>query len=136
MRVLLKKRTPGEIEFGIIYGGMALVALFVVRFFPVMTTLAPSCVFKGLTGIPCPTCGGTRAAVHLAHGGVLASLGMNPLAAIVLIFGILYFFYSALTFLFDIQRINLVITGHEKNAARLMLIATAAINWAYLVFTL
>jgi hypothetical protein len=136
MHVSLKKRTPGQIEFGIIYGGIALVALFVVRFFPVMTALAPSCVFKGLTGIPCPTCGGTRAAVHLASGDVIASLGMNPLAATVLIFGILCFFYSALTFLFNIQRINLVITDHEKNAARLILIATAAINWTYLIFTL
>ena len=30
------------------------------------------------TGTPCPSCGGTRALVHLAAGDPLAALGSNP----------------------------------------------------------
>jgi hypothetical protein len=45
----------------------------------------PVCVFKATTGIPCLTCGGTRALLHLAHLDVLGALAMNPLVATALI---------------------------------------------------
>lgn len=38
------------------------------------------CFLKGIFGIPCPGCGGTRALVLLAKGDVLGSLDMNPSA--------------------------------------------------------
>ena len=56
MQLLLKKRSPDQIEFGIIYGGIALVILGAGWLRSVLS-YAPDCVFKGLTGIPCPTCG-------------------------------------------------------------------------------
>lgn len=36
------------------------------------------CIFKNITGIPCPSCGATRAVTLLLHGDVAASLLMNP----------------------------------------------------------
>lgn len=42
--------------------------------------LGPACPFRHLTGIPCATCGSTRAAVALAEGRWLDSLAANPLA--------------------------------------------------------
>ena len=38
------------------------------------------CVLRTLTGIPCPFCGGTTAAVHLGHGDVSRALASSPLA--------------------------------------------------------
>ena len=35
------------------------------------------CLFKRLTGIPCPTCGGTRAALHLLRGDPSAADGAS-----------------------------------------------------------
>jgi hypothetical protein len=136
MRVLLKKKTPGQIEFGIIYGGIALIALAVARFMPSVTTALPSCVFSGVTGIPCPACGSTRSAVHLAQGDVITSLCMNPLTSIILIAAILYFFYSALTLLSKTQRVTVSLSDREKDGLRLLIIIVAMLNWAYLMFTL
>jgi hypothetical protein len=44
--------------------------------------LTRSCGLRTLTGIPCPFCGGTRAAVLASHGAVLEAVGMNASAAV------------------------------------------------------
>jgi len=38
------------------------------------------CLFREVTGIPCPFCGGTTAMVRLGHGDVPGSLAASPLA--------------------------------------------------------
>jgi hypothetical protein len=38
------------------------------------------CLFRELTGLPCPFCGGTTAAVNLGHGDVPGALRASPLA--------------------------------------------------------
>lgn len=45
------------------------------------------CYFRTVFGIPCPTCGGTRAVILLLEGDVLGSFYRNPLG--ILIAGIL-----------------------------------------------
>jgi predicted ABC-type sugar transport system permease subunit len=44
---------------------------------------ATLCPFRALTGIPCPFCGGTTAAVHLGRFDLLGALRANP----VIVFG-------------------------------------------------
>jgi hypothetical protein len=41
---------------------------------------ATFCLFRELTGIPCPFCGGTTAAVRLGHGNIRGALAASPLA--------------------------------------------------------
>lgn len=38
------------------------------------------CLFKNLTGVPCPSCGMTRAFLFLGHGQILKASTLNPLA--------------------------------------------------------
>jgi hypothetical protein len=40
------------------------------------------CAFKDYTGIPCPTCGWTRAFVHVAHLRIGAALRVQPFGAL------------------------------------------------------
>jgi hypothetical protein len=42
------------------------------------------CFFKAATGIPCMTCGSTRALARLAHLDVFGAMRVNPLATIAL----------------------------------------------------
>lgn len=42
-----------------------------------------TCVFKAVTGMPCPTCGGTRAVEALAAGRFLEALWLNPMVTAV-----------------------------------------------------
>lgn len=51
---------------------------------PLWLALAPHlrpCLFRSLTGVPCPTCGTTRAAVAFLEGDFAAAFTTNPLAA-------------------------------------------------------
>jgi hypothetical protein len=43
------------------------------------------CLFKHATGWPCPSCGSTRAVVHLWHGHFWQSLTTNPLGMVVFV---------------------------------------------------
>ena len=45
------------------------------------------CPLKRFTGIPCPTCGTTRACVALLKGDVAGAFGLNPLATAALLLG-------------------------------------------------
>lgn len=43
---------------------------------------ATLCTLRALTGVPCPFCGGTTAAVEIGRGQVLAALRTSPLAVL------------------------------------------------------
>src|SRR5689334_11939592 len=43
---------------------------------------ATLCLLRGLTGIPCPFCGGTTAAVHVGRADLRGALHASPLALI------------------------------------------------------
>ncbi len=135
MQLFLKKRAPDQIEFGIIYGGIALVMLVVGRLQPVLL-FAPDCAFKGLTGIPCLTCGSTRALVHLSHGDVLSAFAMNPLMTLCLISALLYLFYGLMSAVFYLPRISFRLTDKEKNIVRAGVVMLLLVQWAYLVVLL
>jgi hypothetical protein len=135
MHVTFKKRKTGEIEYGIIYGGVFLIALFIARTMPVLP-LAPSCVFRELTGIPCPTCGATRSVVDLAQGEVFAAFRMNPLIALCFFNAILVFFYSLITLAFDLPKLNMILSSKEVNSVRVGAIVLILAQWIYLIATL
>jgi len=40
------------------------------------------CIFKNITGIPCPSCGSTRATLLLFHGRFGESISVNPFGII------------------------------------------------------
>src|SRR5512135_720360 len=135
MRIIFKKRTPGQIEFGIIYGGIALLALLSTRLDWALS-MAPSCAFKGLSGIPCPTCGSTRSLVHLSHGDIASALAMNAVVALVIVFAVFFFFYSLITLIFDIRRIGFALTEREKNTVRITAVVLLLSQWGWLIRTL
>lgn len=47
-----------------------------------LARLIPRCAWHVWSGVPCPTCGATRAALALARGELAAAISFNPLATI------------------------------------------------------
>lgn len=43
------------------------------------TWIPGNCLFKHLTGIPCPSCGSTRSILAFIHADILPALLLNPL---------------------------------------------------------
>jgi hypothetical protein len=60
-------------------GGIAAAALANLSVPGRPTTLCP---FRAITGIPCPFCGGTTAAVRIGHLDVVGALRANPVVVV------------------------------------------------------
>lgn len=135
MRIVFRQRERGELDFGLLYGGIVLLGLFAVRFLPVSLFL-PSCYFRSVLGLPCPSCGTTRSIVSLVRGDVLGSLAMNPLAAVLILIALLWFCHSVLAAVFVLPKPSLLLTEKEKNAVRPGAVMLVLANWAYLVIAL
>lgn len=69
-------------SIALLWGGTVVVLLAVSRWAPLIGDSLWACSFKSLTGLPCPTCGTTRAAIALARFDVLGALERYPLPAL------------------------------------------------------
>jgi hypothetical protein len=65
-----------------------LLGFLLARFAAPLFKFLPACTFRQVTGVPCPSCGATRAGLALAQGDLMAALSYNPLLVISL--GILF----------------------------------------------
>lgn len=92
------------------------------------------CLFHRLTGLPCLTCGSTRAAVALLSGDWLGAVLLQPLAVLggllVLIAGIFYSFS-----LFVAKRVPSVrLSAGERRVLIGLVVTLAVLNWLYLIW--
>ena len=73
---------PGP-PLGAIFGGIGLAAAAAVRLLRLDRLPLTLCLFKGLTGMPCPTCGSTRALGRLSGLDFAGALAQNPFTTLV-----------------------------------------------------
>jgi hypothetical protein len=92
----------------------------------------PLCVFKATTGLPCFTCGGTRALVRLAHFDVLGAVIMNPLVALGLLAMVPWGIADALLALRG-RALVLEVGPALGRALRIGAVPLLLANWAYLI---
>jgi len=72
----------GTPPLGLLFGGLAVAAGSAVWALGLDRLPVTLCMFKALTGLPCPTCGSTRVLGHLAAGDLIGAVLLNPLAAL------------------------------------------------------
>jgi hypothetical protein len=95
----------------------------------------PLCVFKILTGIPCPTCGLTRAVIALSRGDLGRALSMNPLAAVAGVAAIGYLVYAAAVLVLRLPRLRPLVTPLDARILRIAAVTLVAGNWLWLIAT-
>lgn len=129
--------TPGRRRFGIgeVYLGIGLAAIAAARFFPFETLGgAFRCPLYGLTGVPCFTCGFTRAFVRTAHLHLSGAFEVSPLGMAVFLFVVAYCVYDLLRLAFDWPWPKLVdVSRFERWTIRFALLFALLGNWAYLL---
>ena len=119
---------PGR-QLAFLWGGTALVCAAAAPWAPALTRELAPCPFRALVGIPCLTCGGTRALLALARFDVGAAFSWNPLAAaagILLVVGGLVALGAALSG-------RGVESPRPTGALRAALVFAVAANWVFLV---
>jgi len=88
------------------------------------------CLFKRITGLPCPTCGFTRGLLSLLGGRPGRGWLYNPLLFSVLVLGILA---TGIRVLFA-RAVKIRLTRIERIIAWLLAGVLFAANWAYVIF--
>ena len=87
------------------------------------------CVFKGLMGLPCPTCGLTRGTLCLLHGEPIAAWLHNPF-----LFSFLgTFFLATMVRTIFGRRLRVQLTGPERMMVWALIAATFLANWLYVI---
>lgn len=93
------------------------------------------CVFKDLTGYPCPSCGTTRAIHLFLKGSILASFLMNPfgiLVAAIMIVIPIWILYDLVTkketFLINYKKTEHII---NRKWIAFLLIVLVVLNWIW-----
>ena len=101
---------------------------------PLWLAIAPllrPCVFRSLTGIPCPTCGTTRAATAFLDGHLIAAFAANPLAAAM---GLLFVVGAPLASVWAVARWPVpVLPTPLPGWIRIGAVALIAANWLYVI---
>ncbi len=94
----------------------------------------PECLFHKLTGVPCVTCGATRAAIQFLHGNFIAAWTWNPLVTVALIGIAAFNAYAVAVLLFGLPRLRLKpLSPSGRNTLRIAMFAALLANWGYVI---
>jgi uncharacterized membrane protein YccF (DUF307 family) len=110
----------------------ALAAAGIVRLLHLDRLPFSVCVFKAVTGLPCLTCGTTRALGRLVRLDLVGGLAMNPLAAA----GVLALVPWALADLALLpwgRAVSLDLSATGARRVRVAVVAALVVNWVWLV---
>ena len=130
--VLTLRARAGGLPLGAIFLGIGACAAFAVAVLRLDRLPILVCLFRAATGIPCLTCGATRAVAELVGGDVAGALAMNPLATL----GTLALVPWALADLALLPRGQALDVDLAPALARLVRIAVVVAvfaNWVYLL---
>ena len=89
----------------------------------------PLCPLKRFTGVPCPTCGATRAVLATLGGHVMEGFLYNPLVFVVLA----ALAAGLLMRVFFARRVSVEMTRREQRWALVLAVILLAANWAYVL---
>ena len=138
MRISLKP--CGSVDHELIWGLIGLLAVTVAALLPVDEMLAAAgyrCGFHTVTGIPCPSCGATRAFVAAAHLHMGDAFRTNPLAAAFFLGLVGFVPYALATVLLRTRRVRVSGVGRRGKHVILALAGLIVLaNWAYLIVAL
>jgi hypothetical protein len=91
------------------------------------------CPFKAATGLPCVTCGATRALLALVRGEPSVAFMLNPFVPLAALAASLYVLYSVATLVNGRRRLRARVTAWEAFVLRGSVIATSTVVWVWLV---
>ncbi len=123
---------PGALPLGAILGLIGLGGALVVRFGGLANLGLMLCTLKALTGIPCPTCGGTRTVALLARFDLAGAWAMNPLVAAAVLLVIPWALADAWLWPRG-KALDLTVAPPVAAVLRVAAVAAVVGNWLYLV---
>jgi len=135
VRLIRRPLIPGEPDPELLWGSVLGASALIGSLWLHAGLPTPLCPLHAVTGLPCPTCGSTRAAIALVHGDLATALAWNPLMTLVMIGAALYVLYAAVVVIGKIPRLRWTPPSRsESRGIRIGVILLISINWAYLIW--
>jgi hypothetical protein len=123
-----------EIDHELIWGWVSLATVLMVSTWIVRFGLPPvTCPFHAWTGLPCVTCGATRAFAALLRGDWQGSIRLNPMVGPASASAAVYVPYALIVSLLKLPRLRVRLRAHEQLALRYGLAASALAVWVFLI---
>jgi uncharacterized protein DUF2752 len=122
----------GAPPLGAIFGTLGLVAAAAVRLLHLDRIPFSLCLFKAFTGLPCPTCGTTRALGRLFALDFGGALVMNPFTTVLAVV-VAAWAVADLALLPRRQALDVEVSPRVGFALRVGALVLFLANWAYLV---
>jgi hypothetical protein len=120
-----------ERQVALLWGVLALSSMLLRPLWLAVAPLLPACPFRALTGIPCLSCGTTRAAAALLHADPVAALALNPLATLA---GVAFIGGGLVAPLWALAALPVPQLGTPApRAFRLALVLALLANWAWVI---
>lgn len=117
-------------RLGVFWGLAALGAFLLAPFAAQALPSLPGCLFRELTGLPCPACGTAHAALALTRLDVASAIAFNPLATLA---ALLFLLGGAAAASASVAGRALREPSLSGPAPRLAAILAVAANWAWLL---
>ncbi len=117
---------PWALVLGLIWIALVITAALIPQ---LSGNLGMMCWFRYITGIPCPTCGGSRAFLNLLDGRLLDAFLLNPL---LMALEILFLLWLCARLVFA-RKLSLKLSPVERRAAWAIGGALFVLNWIYLI---
>jgi hypothetical protein len=134
VRLLLRPLHPGELDHELLWSlvGLSLSVLIALWAAVGGPQLLP-CAFRTITGIPCPTCGSTRALLALLEGHVVVAARLNPLTCAAALLVPIYVLYGLATVAMGLPRVRVELDAPRGRAARMLILGVCGTAWLFLV---
>jgi len=131
-RAVRLEARAGAPPLGAVFGGIGLMAAAAVWLLRLDRIPLTFCLFKAFTGLPCPTCGSTRALGRLFALDVAGALSMNPFTTVVAVV-IAGWAVADLVLLPRRRALGLEVSPRLGFALRVGALLLFVANWVYLV---
>ena len=128
----LRLVTAAGPPLGVVFGGIGLAAAAAIGLLRLDRFPLTLCVFKGLTGLPCPTCGSTRALGRLFTLDFAGALAQNPFTTLVAVL-VAAWAAADLALLPRRQAVGIEVSARLGFALRVAALVLFLANWVYLV---
>jgi len=128
IRFLAREGPP----LGLIFAAIGVVGTLAVGLLHLDRLPFPLCYLKLLTGLPCPTCGSTRALGRLFALDVPGALVMNPVTTLAA-FAILLWAAADLVLLPQKRALGLELSPRAGRGLRIAVVVAVVANWAFLL---
>lgn len=123
---------PGAFPIGALLGALGGAGVGVLFLLRALHLHGVVCYFKLATGLPCLTCGGTRAAWRLLALDPAGALALNPLATVAVV-TIAGWAFVDLVLMPRGSALRLRLSPRAAGAARVGAAIALVANWAYLI---